>query len=418
MDREYFLLIFFSSLIILSYVFNLIAQKIKVPSVLLLLATGISIRLLIPDIGDAIQNLGTVLSLVGTLGLILIVLEGSLDLEFSKQKLPLIGSSFFAAIIILLLTNFLVATVIYKLVPGISFKASFVNAIPLSIISSAIAIPSVEQIGKNKREFIVYESIFSDVFGILIFNFVVFTENIAPSSFGFLFVDLAIVALIGFIFTALLLYFISKNQLKIRFFILIAVLILLYTSGKVLHFSSLLIIFIFGIILNNTQYIPIRWITKFIRIEVLRENIEQFKMITVESAFLIRTIFFFIFGYSLLITNLFDQTLILTGSLILFILYGIRFLYLRFLVRANLFPELFIAPRGLITIILYYSIPDEYSIGLISEGLLFYIILMSSLIMMVGLMLKSETEVDSHVFMGRKEMEFGENIDIDKLEKD
>lgn len=414
MENQYFLLIFFSSLIILSYVFNLIAQKIKVPSVLLLLATGIIVRLLVPDIAIVIQDLGTILSLVGTLGLILIVLEGSLELEFSMDKLPLIGSSFFSAIIILLLTNVLVASVIYWLVSDISFKASFVNAIPLSIISSAIAIPSVEQIGKRKREFIVYESIFSDIFGILIFNFVVFTVKIAPSSFGFLFLDLAMVTVLGIAFTFVLLYFISKNQLKVRFFILIAVLILLYASGKVLHFSSLVIIFIFGLILNNTRFIPIQWITKYIHLDLLKENIDQFKMITVESAFLIRTFFFFIFGYSLLITNLFDLNLIITGSIILFILYFIRFLYLRFLVRANLFPELFIAPRGLITILLFYSIPEEYSIGLISEGLLFYIILMSSMIMMLGLMMKSESEVDSHVFMGRKEMEFGDNIDMDK----
>ncbi len=128
-------------------------------------------------------------------------------------------------------------------------------------------------------------------------------------------------------------------------------------------------------------------------------------MITVESAFLIRTLFFFIFGYSLLVTVIFDLKLIITGSLILIILYGIRYLYLRFLLRTNLYPELFIAPRGLITILLFYSIPHKYSIGLISEGLLFYIILMSSIIMMIGLMKKSDTVIDSKVFIGDKEIE-------------
>jgi len=333
------------------------------------------------------------------------VLEGSLELELSRRKLSVIGSSFFSAIVILLLTNVLVAAVIYMLVPGTDFKSSFVNAIPLSIISSAIAIPSAEQIGESKREFIVYESIFSDIFGILIFNFVVFTEKIVPGSFGYLFLDLGLVAVMGIIFTFILLYFISKNQLKVRFFILIAVLILLYTSGKILHFSSLLIILVFGLILNNVQYIPVRWISKFIQFDLLKENINQFKMITGESAFLIRTIFFFIFGYSLLITSLFDMKLIITGSIILFILYGIRYLYLRFVLRANLFPELFIAPRGLITILLFYSIPPEYSIGLISEGLLFYIILMSSIIMMIGLMKKSSSDIDFHVFIGNKEID-------------
>lgn len=414
MDDQYTVLIFFSLLIILSYVFNLIAQKIKVPSVLLLLFTGIVIRLLFPAIAETIQGLNKILTLVGTLGLILIVLEGSLELELSKKKLPVIGRSFFSAIIILLVTNGLVASVICWLVPDISFKASIVNAIPLSIISSAIAIPSVDQIGDGKREFIVYESIFSDIFGILIFNFVVFTDTIVPSSFAYLFLDLGLVVLLGIVFTLILLYFISKNQLKVRFFILIAILILLYASGKVLHFSSLIIIFIFGLILNNVHYIPIKWISKFIKFDLLKENIKQFKIITLESAFLIRTFFFFIFGYSLLITNLFDLKLILTGSIILFILYGIRFLYLRFIVRTNLFPELYIAPRGLITILLFYSIPEKYSIGLISEGLLFYIILMSSIIMMIGLMKKTNTNIDFEVFVGGRAMEESDEIEAEE----
>lgn len=121
-------------------------------------------------------------------------------------------------------------------------------------------------------------------------------------------------------------------------------------------------------------------------------------MITIESAFLIRTLFFFIFGYSLLITSFLNLNLLLTASIILIILYGIRFLYLRFAVGRHIFPELFIAPRGLITILLFYSIPEEYSIGIISEGLLFTVILLSSLIMMIGLMLKSKSEMDVHLF--------------------
>lgn len=411
MENQNAVLIFFSLLIILSYIFNLIAQKIKIPSVLLLLLTGIIARLLIPEIANTIQGLDKILSFVGTLGLILIVLEGSLELELSRKKIPTILRSFFAAIIILLITNGLIAFIIYWLVPDISFKASFVNALPLSIISSAIAIPSVEQIGVEKREFIVYESIFSDIFGILIFNFVVFTDKIVPSSFGYLFLDLGVVSIVGIVLTFILLYFISKNQLKVRFFILIAVLILLYASGKILHFSSLVIVFVFGLILNNLQFLQMKRISKFVKFGLLKENIEQFKVITIESAFLIRTLFFFIFGYSILVTNFLNLNLLLTASFILVILYGIRYLYLRFVVGGHIFPELFIAPRGLITILLFYSIPKEYSIGIISEGLLFTIILMSSLIMMIGLLIKTEAKIDAHLFIGNKEIDASDKPD-------
>ena len=73
-------------------------------------------------------------------------------------------------------------------------------------------------------------------------------------------------------------------------------------------------------------------------------------------------------------------------------MYSIRYLYLKLVARRNLFPELFIAPRGLITILLFYAIPPEYSKGLISEGVLFFVILITSLVMMFGLM-KSDKKI-------------------------
>jgi len=45
------------------------------------------------------------------------------------------------------------------------------SAIPLAIISSAVAIPSAAGLLKQDREFVVYESTFSDILGIMIFNY-------------------------------------------------------------------------------------------------------------------------------------------------------------------------------------------------------------------------------------------------------
>ena len=44
-------------------------------------------------------------------------------------------------------------------------------AIPLSIISSAVAIPSATGLIDHEREFVIYESTFSDILGIMIFNY-------------------------------------------------------------------------------------------------------------------------------------------------------------------------------------------------------------------------------------------------------
>src|SRR5690606_42043225 len=63
-----------------------------------------------------------------------------------------------------------------------------------------------------------------------------------------------------------------------------------------------------------------------------------------------------------------------------------RFIYLRLILKANLFPELFLMPRGLVTILLFYSIPVEKQLSNFKVGILFYIIVLTSLLMMVGLM--------------------------------
>ena len=59
---------------------------------------------------------------------------------------------------------------------------------------------------------------------------------------------------------------------------------------------------------------------------------------------------------------------------------------LKVILKENVFPEIMIAPRGLITILLYYSIPKEYQIEYFEEGVLFFIIIVTSIVMMIGLL--------------------------------
>lgn len=385
-QQFYIALIAFSLLVIISYVFSLISKKFKIPSVLLLLLLGIGARFTFPHLADSVGGLQQSLQFFGTLGLILIVLEGSLELDFTRKKLPLIRNAFFSALSVLILTTLLIALVINLFVPELEFRSCMINAIPFSIISSAIAIPSVENIMKLKKEFIVYESIFSDILGILLFNFFVMNPEISGKSIGFVALDLFLVTIIAVGLTILIFEFIKKDILQIRFILLLAVIILLFVIGKMLHFSSLVIILIFGVILHNAPHIK-WWIFKKYAEDVkLKYHIDQFKIITIEGAFMIRTIFFFVFGYSLNLMSLLDFNVIILGSLILFVIYGSRYIYLKIFSKDSLSLEFYIAPRGLITILLFYSIPESDSIGLLSEGVLFYIILVSALVMMLGVM--------------------------------
>ena len=58
-------------------------------------------------------------------------------------------------------------------------------------------------------------------------------------------------------------------------------------------------------------------------------------------------------------------------------------------------PLLFVAPRGLITILLFLSIPSDQSINILNKSLIIQIIIMTALMMMIGLMFKKETNLNA-----------------------
>ncbi|MBN2173765.1 MAG: cation:proton antiporter [Bacteroidales bacterium] len=404
-DDSYLLIILTSVLIILSYLYSAISLRTKFPSVLLLLFTGIVARVVFENLGYELPPTKTLLEFFGVVGIILIVLEGAMDLRLRRDKLWLILRSFLSALVILMVSSFSIAFGMKTIFTEFTFYGCLINAIPLAVISSSIAIPSVHGIHEDKKEFIIYESIFSDILGILFFNAVVNNPTFEIQSAAWLIGDFLIVISVSIIFTGLVLFFIQKTTMNIKFFLLIAIMVLLYALGKIIHMSSLLMILIFGLIFNNLDLLAPHQLAKFIHIEKLQDGIDRFKMITNESAFLIRTFFFFIFGFTLQLQALGNFKVLITGFIIVGILYGVRYLYLKFLAHRNLYPELFIAPRGLITILLYYAIPEEYSKGIISEGLLFLVILVTSFIMMLGLLKSKEEIPEMEIYVGDQQVD-------------
>ncbi|WP_205503544.1 cation:proton antiporter domain-containing protein [Rufibacter psychrotolerans] len=383
---SYTFLIILSSLIVLSYVFDLGAKRSKVPSVILLLTTGILLKLAATYFNIVLPGIRNVLELFGIIGLILIVLEGALDLELKREKLPLIRKTLLTATATLLITAALIAWFInfWLQVP---FQVAIINAIPLAVISSAIAIPSVSNLTPEKREFIVYEATFSDIIGIVAFNFAVQNESIGVGSFVSLAVDLVSIFLISIVCCLLLLFFVDKIKTHIKFFLIIAILILLYSVGKKLHLSSLLMVLCFGLMLNNAALFIRDRLARYISLESLKSEIVILKQINGESAFVIRTFFFLLFGYSINLQELYQLDVWVLGFTIFSIILLVRFGYLQYIAKVPLIPELFIAPRGLITILLFYSIPPQYSIEGMNESVLFFVVILSALLMMMGLLL-------------------------------
>lgn len=381
----YTILIILSGLVIFSYLFDMIAKKTKIPSVLLLLFLGIGLKQIVTYFGVETFDFLTVLPTLGTVGLILIVFEGALDLKYDQEKNKLIKKTLLTAVIILLLTTVAITFILYELTSQ-SYFLCFANAIPFSVISSSIAIPSAANLTKQNREFVIYESSFSDISGIILFNFAISNDSFNVSAFASLGIELVLIFLFASLSCLLLLYLIGKISHHVKFFLIISILVLVYAIGQSYHLSALIIVLAFGLFLNNADEIRIPLFRKYFIYPNLSKDLVQLHQLSAESAFLMRTFFFVIFGFTIVIDQFQDLTLLQYGLLILIATYLIRLLYLKFVAKVPISPILFITPRGLISILLFYNLPKEMRINGVETGLLFLMILSTSIIMSLGLL--------------------------------
>ena len=369
-------------IIIVSFFTNILSRKTNIPSVLVLIALGIGLNQLLvyfnvePEIDRSLEILGIV-------GLIMIVLEAALDLELTKEKWPIIWKSFTIASLSLAFTSVSLAMLLMAFKPEMLFLESLVYALPLSIMSSAIVIPSVANLGKYKREFMIYEGTFSDILGIMVFYMIV--ENVDVEGMrqlslvitGNLFLTLFASVILSYV----LLYIIQNIRGQAKFFLFLAVLVLLYSVGKLFHLSSLIIILMFGLLLRNHKVLLFWKLEEWLKDERMETLFDQFKMITVETSFLVRTFFFVVFGMTLPLNSLLIGHVWVISVLFILVTYILRFGMFFLIDRKETMPQTFIAPRGLISILLFFAIPDSLRFEGFENGILFLVIISTSIIM-------------------------------------
>ena len=396
------ILIVLPLLIIFSYLFDIFARRTKFPSVILLVLTGIIARFISSYYGyDNFQFLDSLVPVLGTIGLILIVLEAALELEIKKEKTEIIVKGFLAAFVILVI-NIILVSLFFENVIGLSYPNSVIYAIPLSIISSAVAIPSATGLITKNKEFVVYESTFSDILGIMIFYYCIRQAEKAEPLIGVepivtLLGQIILIIIISIAITYLLFLLIQRIEHHVKFFLILALLILAYEIGKdFLKLPSLVLIFIFGIFLSNfTNLIP-KSLKKYIKTDdVKKSDLHEFHLLTAESTFLVRTFFFLFFGFSIPLDSFVEFEPYIIGATVLLIMYGVRYFYLALVLNdEESKPLLYFSPRGLITILLFLSISD-YDIqksNIVDEKVLLVIIIASMLIMIQGSIKRTNKE--------------------------
>jgi Kef-type K+ transport system membrane component KefB len=364
--------------------------------------TGILIRTACNVYGytdfDFLENLIPVL---GTIGLILIVLEGAVELEINREKLPLILKGFLAALFILI-ANIWILQWVFGVLFQMEHNEAVLYAIPLSIISSAVAIPSAAGLISKEKEFVTYESTFSDILGIMIFNYAIRQFESDQSLIGgtalvSLGLQILGVIVISLAITYILFRLLQQIHHHVKFFLILALLILVYAFGKLFHLPALVTIFIFGIFLSNVKSLLPQFLLNYLDIEQTEKGFHEFHILTAESTFIVRTFFFLFFGFSIEIIDFDSFSPIIYGLLIFMVILVIRYVYLS-ATTLKIKPSalVYMSPRGLISILLFIQLKEVSFLNTttspIDERVLLVVILGSMLVMLLGTLKKPKND--------------------------
>ncbi|NLD63071.1 MAG: hypothetical protein GX646_04185, partial [Bacteroidales bacterium] len=319
-------------IIILSYLFDLSSRYSRVPGVILLIGLGIALQLVSVSTGLDIPNLQPLLPVIGTLGLVMIVLDASLDLKLEKKKAKVLINTVVSALVLLTLVVTAGSLVLVK-VYGHTPISAVLNTIPLGIISSAVAIPSAAGLNTREKEFIVYESSFSDILGIMAFDFILFGQSEITGGIGNYIAGGLLTIVIAAVTTAGLAWLLHKVSYHINYVIIMTFVVLVYVLAELYHLPALLLVLIFGLALSNSRFVENTFIRKYVEFDKFNRDLESFRKILGELTFLVRSFFFIIFGYYTSVEGIFYPENLLTALLITSGILLIRWLFFSYVLR-------------------------------------------------------------------------------------
>ena len=124
---------------------------------------------------------------------------------------------------------------------------------------------------------------------------------------------------------------------------------------------------------------------KAIHPEKLQPELHRFHELITEFTFLVRSLFFLLFGYLIETSEITDTRSLGWALGITALLFLLRALTLKWL-KQQVFPLLFLAPRGLITILLFLSLAESDRLPVAGKPLILQIIVLTALVMMLGMM--------------------------------
>lgn len=346
-----------SGLLVVAYLLDVFGRRFRLPSVVLLIASGIVARQLMDRLDVHLGFVELLLPVIGTIGLILIVLEGALDLEVTRERAGLIAKSSAAAVLGFVATLAGFAWLFHAAIP-FAWPVAVLAALPFAVISSAVAIPSAAGLPDRAREFVVYESSLSDIIGVLVFYAWLAADGSVDAFVGELAGGGALSLLAALVAAPGLFYLINRVEGHVRFLPLLAGLVLLYALGKALHLSPLILILVCGLLLNNPHLLEWNSRLRALHTPGYDKTLGEFKGIVAELTFATKSIFFLMLGYWTDMNHMTDWRAWAIAVVIVACVYASRFLILGALRIADLRRLVWLAPRGLITVLLFLTAAD------------------------------------------------------------
>jgi potassium/hydrogen antiporter len=343
-----------SGLLIFAYLLDIVGRRFRLPSVILLLVTGMAARQLLDRLDVHLTWVNALVPVVGTLGLILIVLEGALDLALRRDRMTLIARSATAAVLGFAGCMVVLAALFHYSL-GLDVFVAALAAIPFAVISSAVAIPSAAGLGQEPREFVTYESSISDIVGVLVFYAWLGSGGETGAFLGDLFGGGAISLLVAVAAALGLLHLINRIEGHVRFLPLLAGMMLIYGIGKELHLTPLVLVFVCGLLLNNPQLLGrAPWLGKLLR-DGYDDTLKEFKGLVAELTFAVRSFFFLMLGYWTETRHMVSLQAWALAAAVVVVVYASRFAILGALRQNESRRLLWLAPRGLITVLLFLA---------------------------------------------------------------
>jgi len=366
-----------AALLLVAYALEHFGRRFRVPGVVLLIVCGLVARQVLDAFDIRLRWIEPIVPVIGTLGLILIVLEGALDLTVTRERQALIVKAAAASF-----TGFVAGiagfALLFTEVVGLPLHTAILAAIPFAVVSSAVAIPSAAGLPDASREFVVYESSLSDILGVLVF----YSWLMADGSLDAFAADLigggALSVVAAFFAAVALFYFINQIEGHVRFVPLLAGLVFLYAIGKEAHLSPLIIVLVCGLVINNPHLVTWHRGMRKLRTEGYAGTLREFKSLVAELTFATKSVFFLLLGYWTDVRSMLSVSAWLVAIAGVAGILAARYVVLTLIRRRDTATLLWLAPRGLVTVLLFLSAQHAGKVDGFPFGAVMLVVLITS----------------------------------------